>query len=62
LLAIRVGVILPATVEFISDVIIHKRFPNSRTSRPFIMITLIVNLAGLGLIGLIVWWFWIARA
>jgi len=25
------------------------------------MITLLVNLAGLGLIGLIVWWFWIAR-
>jgi len=22
----------------------------------------LVNLAGLGLIGLIVWWFWIARA
>jgi len=26
------------------------------------MTTLIVNLAGLGLIGLIVWWFWIARS
>jgi len=24
--------------------------------------TLLVNLAGLGLIGLIVWWFWIARS
>jgi len=26
------------------------------------MTTLLVNLAGLGLIGLIVWWFWMARA
>jgi len=26
------------------------------------MTTLLINLAGLGLIGLIVWWFWIARA
>jgi len=26
------------------------------------MTLLLVNLAGLGLIGLIVWWFWIARA
>jgi len=26
------------------------------------MTTLFVNLAGLGLIGLIVWWFWIARS
>jgi len=26
------------------------------------MTILLVNLAGLGLIGLIVWWFWIARA
>jgi len=26
------------------------------------MTTLLVNLAGLGLIGLIVWWFWIARS
>jgi len=25
------------------------------------MTTLLVNLAGLGLIGLIVWWFWIAH-
>jgi len=25
------------------------------------MIAILVNLAGLGLIGLIVWWFWIAR-
>jgi len=25
------------------------------------MTTLFVNLAGLGLIGLIVWWFWIAH-
>jgi len=25
------------------------------------MTALLVNLAGLGLIGLIVWWFWIAR-
>jgi len=26
------------------------------------MIAWLVNLAGLGLIGLIVWWFWIARS
>jgi len=26
------------------------------------MTTLLINLAGLGLIGLIVWWFWMARA
>jgi len=26
------------------------------------MTTLLVNFAGLGLIGLIVWWFWIARS
>ena len=26
------------------------------------MTTLLINFAGLGLIGLIVWWFWIARA
>jgi len=26
------------------------------------MTLLLVNLAGLGLIGLIVWWFWIARS
>jgi len=26
------------------------------------MTTLLVNLAGLGLIGLIVWWFWRVRA
>jgi len=26
------------------------------------MTTLIVNLAGLGLIVLIIWWFWIARS
>jgi len=25
------------------------------------MMTFLVNLAGLGLIALIVWWFWIAR-
>jgi len=25
------------------------------------MTTLLINLAGLGLIGLIAWWFWIAR-
>jgi len=26
------------------------------------MTALIINLAGLGLIGLIVWWFWIAHS
>ncbi len=29
--------------------------------KEIVMIALIINCAGLGLIGLIVWWFWIAR-